>query len=94
MDNQTLLQQKIEFDIMKQLSDLQDRMDAVEYAIYKTENPDNRFTHIYEKLTYLEASRVKDIEESKNQRLNIDTKFEETLFTINGQMKSLDKYKI
>ena len=68
MDNQTLLQQKIEFEMTKQLSNLEDRMQAVEYSLYKTEVPDTRFSSIYDKLTYLEATREKDIESNKAQR--------------------------
>lgn len=93
MDNQTLLQQKIEFEITKQLSNHEDRLNAAEYSLYKTDVPDTRFTSIYEKLTFLEASRQKDIESNKAMQLNIDNKFQETLFAIDCKIRDLDQYK-
>lgn len=93
MDNQTLLQQKIEHEMTKQINSLEDRMQAVEYALYKTEEPDTRFTAIYDKLTHLEATRAKDIVDNKNLRENIDKKFEETLFSIDCKVRDLEQYK-
>jgi len=74
MDNQLLLQQKIEFDMVKQINDLNDRMSAAEYVIYKTETPDTRFTAIYDKLTHVETTREKDVEDNKYLRSSLEKK--------------------
>lgn len=42
---------------MIKLNDLQDRMEGVSYALYKSDNPDTRFEKIYQKLSHLEAAR-------------------------------------
>ena len=68
-------------------------MQAVEYALYKTENPDTRFSAIYDKLSALEVTRAKDIEYNRNQRENIENHFKETLFEIECKVKDLEKYK-
>lgn len=68
-------------------------MEAVEYVIYKTENPDNRFAQIYDKLTYLEASRQKDLDANKTQRINIDNIVDETMFKLDCQIADLEVYK-
>ena len=60
LDNQLSLQNKIEFDIMKRLEDHHDRLEAVEYALYKTENPDSRFEKIYASLAEYEVNRRMD----------------------------------
>ena len=71
MDNQVLLQNKIETEVTRNISDLLDRMNAVEYVIYKSEEPDTRFSDIYDKLIHMEAARSKDIENSKHLRDNL-----------------------
>lgn len=57
LDNQTSIHQKIEFDVMTSLNDLTDRLQRVEYALYKSENPETRFDNIYEQLQSLETGR-------------------------------------
>ena len=77
----------------KHLNSLEDRMQAVEYALYKTEVPDTRFQSIYDKLSALEVTRAKDLSHSQSQRENIEQKFKETLFDIECKIKDLDQYK-
>ena len=76
-----------------QLNNLEDRMQAVEYALYKTEVPDTRFSAIYDKLSALEVTRAKDMSHNASQRENIENKFKETLFDIECKVKDLDQYK-
>ena len=68
-------------------------MQAVEYALYKTEVPDTRFQAIYDKLSALEVTRAKDLSHSQSQRENIEQKFKETHFDIECKIKDLDQYK-
>ena len=93
LDNQLELQTKIEQDVMTRLNDLQDRLVAAEYALFKVEVPDTRFERIYTKLTHFEASRKKDWKAVNDQRKEINTQLEDTLFEVNSQMKTLDQYK-
>lgn len=60
LDNQLNLQNKIEFDLMVKLQDVTDRLEKVQYALYQTDVPDTRFNQIYDRLSWLEASRKKD----------------------------------
>lgn len=66
---------------------------AVEYGLFKTDNPDTRFYKIYEKLCALEVSRAKDLEDNAYLRDSVEKKLQATVFTIDGQIKSLDQYK-
>ena len=93
MENQLTLQGKIEGEVARQISNLQDRMIAVEYGLFKTDVPDTRFHKIYEKLCALEVSRAKDLEDNAYLRDSVDKKLQATLFTIDGQIKGLDQYK-
>ena len=68
MDNQAEIQRKVEFDLKTQINELYDRMSAVEYALYKTEEPDTRFSAIYDKLTHIEMTRAKDVEANAHLR--------------------------
>ena len=65
------LQACIEYDLKVKISDLTDRLEAVQYTLYQTENPDTRFNKIYEKLSLLEAGRKKDHESATDQRREI-----------------------
>ena len=87
------LQQKIEFDIMVKINDLTDRLERVQYALYHTENPDNRFEKIYDQLASLESSRKLDRVAQTDQSKYIDQQLKDTLFEIDGRMRELDVYK-
>ena len=60
LDNQTSLQAKLSQDVEKQLSELSDRLDRVEYALYRSDKPDTRFDKIYRQLEALETAHTKD----------------------------------
>jgi len=75
------------------MNDLNDRMSAAEYVIYKTETPDTRFTAIYDKLTHVEATREKDVEDNKYLRSSIEKRCDEVLFEIDVKIKGLEQYK-
>ena len=68
-------------------------MIAVEYALYKSNVTDDRFTAIYDKLVHVQATQAKDLEASKQQRMDINKVLEETLFKIELSVKGLDQYK-
>ena len=92
MDNQAEIQKKVEFELKTQINELYDRMSAVEYALYKTEEPDTRFTEIYDKLSHVEMTRAKDVEANAHLREQLDSKFDDTLFKVNSQIQSLETY--
>ena len=76
--------------MVKQINDIQDRLSSVEFVVYKSDTPDNRFTKIYDKLVHVEATRDKYITDNKYMRDSIDKKLNETLFEINTQVKGLE----
>ena len=65
---------------------MQDRMLAVEYALFKTEEPDSRFTRLYDKLAAMEVVRVKELEDNVYLRDTLNVKFDATMFKINNQI--------
>ena len=68
-------------------------MEAVQYTLYQTENPDTRFERIYGKITELEAIRKKDVQQVYDQKMEIMGKLDDTLFNMMNQMQELDAYK-
>ena len=82
LDSQLQMQQRIEHEVMVKINDLTDRMIRAEYALYKTETTDNRFDRIYDKLTHIEASRLKDKRCAEDQKRDIETLVSDTVFKI------------
>ena len=54
MDAHSDLKTKVEHDTVNQIQELYDRLGRVEYALYKTEDPDTRFEAIYDSLKRIE----------------------------------------
>ena len=79
---------------MVKLNDLTDRMEGVSYALYKSDNPDTRFEKIYQKLTHLEAARQKDIQSLSDQKEEVKTMLDTTVFNMEKQIRELDEYKV
>ena len=80
-------------DITVKLDDLTDRLERVQYTLYQTENPDTRFDKIYEKLSFLEANRMKSETQLSDMKKEVYKKIENTMFDIAQQMNELDVYK-
>ena len=93
MESQNQLQQKCEGVMARQIVNLQERLSAVEYGLFKTEDPDTRFTRLYDKLAGMEVTRVKDLEDSAYLRDNLNQKFDSTVFKIENKFKSLEIFK-
>ena len=93
LDNQLSLQNKIEFDIMKRLEDHHDRLEAVEYALYKTENPDSRFEKIYASLAEYEVNRRMDKQSFEDLQRNIEQQLKDSVFDMDCKIRELDHYK-
>ena len=93
MDNQLLLQRRVEFEQEKKIENHEDRLDAIEYALYKSEKTDTRFDKIYEKLNFLSENRVKDNETNKNMKKDMEARLSETIFNVNSEIKALEVFK-
>ena len=78
---------------MTSLNDLTDRLQRVEYALYKSENPETRFDNIYAQLQSLETGRKQDKQDAKNQREQIDAAFKDTFFKFESHLKEMQQYK-
>ena len=78
---------------MVKINDITDRLIRAEYALYKTETTDNRFDRIYDKLTHIEASRLKDKRCAEDQKRDVETLIADTVFKIDNQLKELDLFK-
>ena len=53
-------------EVDKHLEDLEKRMKAVEYSVFKTEDPDTRFSEIYDKLSKVQSKHAEDLEETRD----------------------------
>ena len=93
LDNQLSLQTKIEKVIQVKLENAIDEIARMQYALYQTEDSDTRFDKIYQKLTWLEASRQRDVISNKDQRKEIDTQLADVIFDMNQKIGLLDVYK-
>lgn len=60
LDNQATLQAKVCNELDRNVEELFDRMEKVEFAVYRTEKADTRFEKIYAQLAELEAEHVQD----------------------------------
>ena len=62
--------------------------------MYQDEKPDSRFDHIYEKLTWLEASRQKDEVAARNLLDEVKQRLEDTVYSIEIKHKELEAFKL
>ena len=93
LENQAALQAKIQHDIDRSISAMNDRLERVEYALYKTKKPDTRFDKIYTELSSLQAQRRQDIAACKDQAQNIEEKVMADVSKMQTDLKALDVFK-
>ena len=82
MENQLTLQTKIEGPMSNDINNLRDRMLAVEYALFKTEQPDTRFERIYDKMSAMETARIRDNHDVKYLKESLEKKFDQVMFQV------------
>ena len=71
-----------------------DRLTRVQHVVYQHEKADTRFDHIYEKLTWLEANRLKDEVASRNMLAEVKQRLEDSLCSIDMKHKELEAFRV